>query len=112
VDRAQRDVTIALMKEVLATDNDRQLREWGEELLGKLNGLADLRNIATHTMWAVMMPQREVTPHPHMPRHKLLQEDFRTQFENLTTKLSKLFRDLLQFDAALRAHRDSASRRS
>jgi hypothetical protein len=111
-DRAQRQATIALMKEVLASENDQGMFVAGKNLLNKLDGLADERNIATHTMWVVMMPQREIVPHPHMRHHANLKEDFRTQFDNLSTKLGELARDLLYFDATLRAHLDSIAERA
>lgn len=111
-DRAQRQATIALMKEVLASDNDQGVFEVGQNLLNRLDGLADERNLATHTMWAVMMPEREITPHPLMRHHANLKEDFRTQFDGFSTKLSKLARDLLYFDATLRAHLHSIAERA
>jgi len=35
---------------------------------------------------------------------KKLKPDFKSQFENLTRRLRKLFRELLNYDAALRVH--------
>jgi hypothetical protein len=59
-----------------------------------------------------MMPEREITPHPLMRHHATLKEDFRAQFDGFSTKLSKLARDLLYFDATLRAHLHSIAERA
>ena len=112
VDRAQRQATIALLKEVLSSDNDHGMFETGKNLLNKLDSLADERNLATHTMWGVMMPEREITPHPHMRHHSLLKKDFRAQFEGLTTWLAELTVDLFQFSDALHVHLDSIAERA
>jgi hypothetical protein len=103
-DQAQRRMTRALMRQVLASENDQPMLEHGEKLLKNLDDLAKERNVATHTMWAVLMPDREITPHPSMPRSSRLQKDFKTQFEKLTMKLAKLLRALIQFNAALSVH--------
>ena len=111
-DRAQREATVKLLKEVLPSDNDQGMSQKGKDLLDKLDVLADERDSATHTMWAVMMPQREITPHPLMPRHPHLKDDFKAQFENLTIELGKLLRELFKFDAALRVHMESIAERA
>ena len=86
--------------------------ELGKNLLNKLDSLADERNLATHTMWAVLMPEREITPHPLMRHHTLLKKDFRAQFEGLTTRLAELTVDLFQFGDALHVHLDSIVERA
>jgi hypothetical protein len=111
-DHNRRGITLALMKEVLNTNNDEPMREKGTELLNQLTKLAVERNLATHTMWATVMPQREIQPHPALPRHKKLKEDFKSQFSNLTTNLRKLLRGLMLFDAALRVHLESSRARA
>lgn len=103
-DHDRREITLALMKQVLDTENDEPIREFGTRLLGQLAGLAGERNLATHTMWVTVFPSREVRPHPALPRPKNLKEDFKSQFANLTTNLRNLFRELLKCDAALRVH--------
>jgi hypothetical protein len=103
-DHDRREIALALMKEVLNTKNDQAMRERGTELLGQLATLAGERNLATHTMWATEMPQREVRPHPALPRPKNLKDDFNSQFSDLTTKLQTLFRELVLYHAAFRAH--------
>jgi hypothetical protein len=80
------------------------MREHGTQLLGQLGTLAGQRNLATHTMWVTVMPQREVRPHPELPRPKHLEEDFKSQFSKLTTKLRNLFRELMTHHAAVRVH--------
>jgi hypothetical protein len=112
VDRAQRQATIALMKEVLSSDNDRGMFETGKNLLNKLDSLADERNLATHTMWDVLMPERKITPHPHTRHHSLLKKDFIAQFEGLTTKLADLTVDLFQFGDCLHVHLTSIAERA
>jgi hypothetical protein len=103
-DHDRREIALALMTEVLNTDNDRLLREHGSQLLGRLAGLGGERNAATHTMWITVMPEREVRPHPALPRPKILKDDFRSQFAELTTKLRDLFHELMRHHAALRVH--------
>jgi hypothetical protein len=103
-DQAQRDMTIALLNAVLATENDSRMLELGTSLLGKLGGLAGERNLAAHTMWITTLPDRKIVPHPGIMKPKLLREDFETQFSELTTKLRDLFRRLLEYHAALRVH--------
>jgi hypothetical protein len=103
-DQAQRDITLAVMADVLSTENDLPLKELGTALLGQIGSLAGERNVATHAMWVTLLPTRTVIVHPDLKRPKLLKEDFRTQFENLTTKLRKLFRELLLFRNAVRVH--------
>jgi hypothetical protein len=103
-DHDRREITLALMSEVLNTENDRGLREHGTKLLGQLAGLGGERNLATHTMWVTVMPRREVQPHPELPRPRNLKDDFKSQFADLTTKLRDLFRKLLLFHAGLRVH--------
>jgi len=53
-------------------------------------------------MWITVIPSRKVEPHPAIPTPKTLKPDFNTQFE--TQNLRKLFRELLNYDAALRVH--------
>jgi hypothetical protein len=108
-DHDRREITLVLMAEVLNTENDQPLREQGTKLLGQLAGLAGERNLATHTMWITVMPQREVRPHPALRRPKNLKADFKSQFTSLTTKLRGLFRDLLRHHAALRVHLSSVT---
>jgi hypothetical protein len=112
-DRDRREITLALMKQVLSTKNDEPMREKGTELLGQLAALAGERNLATHTMWVTVMPEREIQPHPALPRPKNLQADFKSQFSNLTTNLRNLFRELMKYEGGLRLHlEETAKRRS
>ena len=101
-DHDRREITLALMKTVLDTDNDEHMREQGTRLLGQLGALAGERNLATHTMWITMMPEREVKPHPYLPPPKNLKDDFKTQFSELRTNLRKLFSELVKYDFAVR----------
>ena len=118
-DHQRREITLALMKGVLSTSNDEPMRKKGEELLDKLAKLSGERNLATHTMWVTVMPDREffpkaqpeIRPHPDVPRPKKLQADFRSQFSNLTTELRNLFRELMLFHAGLRVHLDETQKR-
>jgi hypothetical protein len=108
-DQHRRDITLELMKEILK--NDQQLKALGTRLLGQLGSLAGERNAATHTMWVTVMPDRqffpeaepEIQPHRHLPS-KNLKADFRFQFSNLTTNLRNLFRQLLDYEAAVYTH--------
>jgi hypothetical protein len=109
-DHARREIVLELMKEVLKTDNDQPIRELGTQLLRRLGRLGGERNVATHTMWVTVMPQREVRPHPALPRPKKLKEDFKSQFSTLTTNLRNLFRELMTYDAALRVHLEQRNR--
>jgi hypothetical protein len=119
-DHDRREITLALMKEVLNTENDKPMREWGTRLLNQLAGLAGERNLATHTMWVTVMPQREfqptgqpqVQPHPNLPRPKNLKEDFKSQFGRLTINLRNLFRELMGYESALRLHLESTKART
>jgi hypothetical protein len=103
-DQAQRRMTRALMDSVLVTENDQPLLELGRSLLKQLDDLAGERNAATHTMWVTLMPDRKIIPHPRIEKHGKLEEDFQAQFSRLTTQLRELFRQLLDFDAALQVH--------
>jgi hypothetical protein len=103
-DQSQRDITVALLKSVLNREADSGMCELGTSLVGRLGTLAGERNAATHTMWVTVNPSRRIEPHPAIPRPKNLKANFKDQFENLTTNLRKLFRDLLKFQAALRVH--------
>jgi hypothetical protein len=116
-DHDRREITLALMKEVLNTNNDQPIKDCGSRLLGQLGALAGERNLATHTMWGTVMPDRqffphqffpqakpEVRPHPSLPRAKNLKKEFRSQFSKLTTNLRELFRDLMDYEAALHEH--------
>src|SRR5262245_18570815 len=118
-DHQRREITLALMKGVLSTSNDEPMRKKGEELLDKLAKLSGERNLATHTMWVTVMPDRaffpdaqpEIRPDPALPRPKKLKEDFKSQFSNLTTELRNLFRELMLFHGGLRVHLESVAQR-
>jgi hypothetical protein len=56
--------------------------------------------------------QPEIRPHPHLPRPKRLQKDFKRQFSELTATLRDCFRDLLSYEAALAVHLESVSARA
>ena len=103
-DQSQRDITVALLLAVLDRADDDGMRQLGTSLVGQLGALAGERNAATHTMWITVMPSRKVQPHPAIPKRKALKPDFKSQFENLTQNLRKLFRELLNYEAALRVH--------
>jgi hypothetical protein len=103
-DQSQRDITIALLRAVLDRADDDAMRQHGTSLVSQLGNFAGERNAATHTMWITVMPSRKVEPHPAIPMPKNLKPDFKSQFENLTRRLRKLFRELLNYDAALRVH--------
>jgi len=104
-DHDRRETTLALMDQVLSTDNDRTIREWGTQLLGQLGNLGYEGTVATHTMWVTVMRQRKISPNPDLPKPpKHLKEDFKSQFSKLTTNLRYLFRELLLHHSALRVH--------
>jgi hypothetical protein len=103
-DQSQRDITVALLLAVLNRADDDGMRQLGTSLVGQLGSLAGERNAATHTMWITVMPSRRVEPHPAIPKPKILKPDFKSQFEGLTQKLRKLFRELLKYEATLRVH--------
>jgi hypothetical protein len=103
-DHNRRGITLSRMKEVLNTRNDDLMRERGTQLLDQLGELADERNLATHTIWASVMPDREVRPHPALPRSEKLKDDFKSQFSDLTTKLRDLAGELMQYESALHVH--------
>jgi len=104
-DHDRRETTLALMDQVLSTDNDRTIREWGTQLLGQLGNLGYEGTVATHTMWVTVMRQRKISPNPDLPKPpKHLKEDFKSQFSKLTTNLRDLFRELLLHHSALRVH--------
>jgi hypothetical protein len=103
-DHARREITLELMKQVLNTKNDEPMRELGTELLDKLGKLAGERNLAIHTMWVTVLPESEVQPHPALPRHKKLKQDFKSQFSKLATDLRHLCHELMKFEGGLRVH--------
>jgi hypothetical protein len=104
-DHDRRETTLSLMDQVLTTDNDRTIRDWGTQLLGQLGNLGYEGTVATHTMWVTVMRQRKTSPHPDLPKPpKHLKEDFKSQFSKLTTNLRDLFRELLLHHSALRVH--------
>jgi hypothetical protein len=103
-DYERRKITLERMNGILDTYNDQAISELGTQLLSQLRSLAGERNLATHTMWVAVMPQREIRPHPGLPQPKSLNADFKAQFSKLTTGLRGLFRELMRYDAALRVH--------
>jgi hypothetical protein len=112
-DHNRRGIAQTRIKEVLNTKNDEQMREKGTQLLDKLAKLAVERNLATHTMWAsvpiqtmwtVGAPKNEIRPHPAVPMPKNLEQDFKSQFTSLTTKLGSLLRELDLYENALAVH--------
>ena len=110
-DHARREITLALMNEVLNTKNDEPMRELGTKLLGQLAGLAGERNLATHTMWVTVMPDREVLPHPMLPRPKQLKQDFKSQFSKLATDLRHHCHELMKYEGGLRVHLEQTQKR-
>jgi hypothetical protein len=110
-DNNRRDITLKHMRKVLKTKNDKALLTLGTRLFDELKQLAGERNAATHTMWVTVMPDREffpdappeIQPHRHLPS-KNLKADFKSQFSNLTTNLRELFRQLLDYEAAVHTH--------
>jgi hypothetical protein len=112
-DHNRRGITQTRIKEVLNTKNDEPMREKGKQLLDSLEKLSDERNLATHTMWA-MVPthtmwtigtlKNEVRPHPAVPLPEKLEEDFESQFRSLTTKLRSLLRELQLYESGLAVH--------
>jgi hypothetical protein len=111
-DHNRRGIVMTRMKDVLNTKNDEPIKEKGIELLDKLSRLAVERNLVTHTMWATVMPDHKVQPHPAVPRDKNLQDDFNSQFSNLTRNLRNLFADLWYYEPALRVHLESSRARA
>ena len=110
-DHDRRETTLALMDQVLNTDNDRSIRDQGTQLLGQLGNLGYEGTVATHTMWVTVMRQRKVSPHPDLPEPpKHLKEDFKSQFSKLTTDLRDLFHELLLHHSALRVHLEQRNR--
>jgi len=110
-DHARREITLELMKQVLNTKNDEPIRKLGEQLLRKLGKVAGERNLATHTMWVTVLPEREVQPHPALPRHKKLQEDFKSQFSKLATDLRHHCHELMKYEGGLRVHLEQTQKR-
>ena len=85
-DQNRRGITRTRIKKVLDSENDKQLREKGTQLLDALDNSAKERNLATHTMWAsvpihtmwtVGTPKNEIRPHPAVPKPENLEADFR-----------------------------------
>ena len=110
-DHDRRETTLALMDQVLNTDNDRSIRDQGTQLLGQLGNLGYEGTVASHTMWVTVMRQRKVWPHPDLPEPpKHLKEDFKFQFLKLTRDLRDLFRELLLHHSALRVHLEQRNR--
>jgi hypothetical protein len=112
-DQNRRGITRTRIKKVLDSENDKQLREKGTQLLDALDNSAKERNLATHTMWAsvpihtmwtVGTPKNEIRPHPAVPKPENLEADFESQFTSLTTKLGSLLEELEYYEDALATH--------
>jgi hypothetical protein len=110
-DATQREITIALLPASLATTNDEALRKKLTCLLNTLGRLSGQRNAATHQMWLVDAEKRSIHPHPSMPKRKLLNQDFKAQFEVLACNLSGLYLRLNAFADALRVHLELRTQR-
>jgi hypothetical protein len=110
-DHDRRETTLALMDQVLNTDDDRVIRDQGKQLLGQLGNLGYEGTVATHTMWVTVMRERKVSPQPDLPKPpKNLKDDFTSQFSKLTTDLRDQFRELLLHHSALRVHLEQRNR--
>jgi hypothetical protein len=100
------------VEEVLGTKNDKPMRDRGIQLLNELGQRAAGRNLAIHTMWVAVGPQREIQPNPSVPRHKKLEDDFKSQFADLTTNLGTLLRELQMYETALFVRLESSRARA
>jgi hypothetical protein len=97
-DTIQRDMTLAAARIALSPFPD--LLERTESLFAKIGRLSSERNAATHTMWAVKMPEGRVTPYPSSNQHRRLKiDDHRAQFEQLIAQLNDTFRKAVQLEA-------------
>jgi hypothetical protein len=120
-DHNRRGIVGTRMKKVLKSINDKLMLEKGTQLLEDLENLTLERNLATHTMWAsvpiqtmwtIGTPNNEIRPHPAVPTPINLEQDFKSQFTSLTTKLGTLLRDLQLYEAALAVHLEMSRARA
>jgi len=91
-DRAQRKMLLSAASFALQEYPD--LWERLEKTLAAIDHLAEDRNVAIHTYWAVDWPAGKILPHRQVPSHKRLRADFEEQFNELLNKLSEQRRSL------------------
>jgi hypothetical protein len=93
----------------VALKNFPDLWETLETTISKIDALSRDRNLAIHSYWTTTRPpDREIRPHPFVPQHKALRDDFETQFRELLGALGGYWLTLFDlgidyFDRASRA---------
>jgi hypothetical protein len=65
-----------------------------EKTLIEIDHLAQDRNAAVHSYWAIDLPAGKILPHRQVPSHRRLRTDFEAQFNELLNKLSEQWRGL------------------
>jgi hypothetical protein len=65
-----------------------------EKTLDEIDRLAEDRNAAIHSYWAIDLPNGKILPHRRVPPHKSLRADFEVQFKQLLGKLTDIWIDL------------------
>jgi hypothetical protein len=97
-DRRQRQMLLSEASFALQEYPD--LYERLETTLAVIDQLAQDRNAAIHTYWALDWPAGKILPHGGVPPHKRLRPDFEQQFNELLNSLSHHWRSLwhLQID--------------
>jgi hypothetical protein len=96
-DRTKRQ--LALVVGSVALKELPELRDILETAIGKIDALARDRNLAIHTYWAATpAPDRRIRPHPYVPHHKALRDDFDAQFRELLNALADVWLMLFDLD--------------
>jgi hypothetical protein len=108
-DSAQRDITDALAKVVLAENSDLLKRVSAS--IKAMNLLAGERNAAIHTMWRTALDEARVIPSPDTKPHGALKPDHRTQFFELAAKLADLDGEIFDLVPEIRQHLASRDKR-
>jgi hypothetical protein len=101
-DSAQRDITDALAKVVLAENSDLLKRV--SSSIKSMNLLAGERNAAIHTMWRSSLEQAHIAPSPDVKHHGSLKPDHQKQFWDLATKLADLDAEIFALVLEIEQH--------
>ncbi len=101
-DSAQRDITGALAKVVLAENTDLLKRV--SDSIKAMDLLAGERNAAIHTMWRAALDEARIVPSPDTKHHGALKPDHRAQFLELTEKLADLDGKIFDLVADIQKH--------